>query len=239
MKRESKINLYRFIYTVIAIATFKHSSWAFSYVLEGTPQKIDWAAIDISGVQQSVNSAFSVLDWLSWIFWGWLMAFAVDVAMFAISRDIQNTQTHKPQLWKWLTYAITALGSGYTQFFYASHHASPLAIVTGTIAPLGEGGFLNILLQWSILILPLMLPLISTFFTVFIRAEMQVEFVAKTAKGKIYTTNQAVEYLAQKGKPVTTANLTRKGRDENFGFQEDSRWYFTEQELEEYAKSQY
>lgn len=148
---------YELIYIAVAIATFKHSSWAYSVTLEGAAPEIDWAAWS-----PSLPGLWSLGGLLMWFFWGGLMAMAVDVSMFFAAREIRRGNKFHI-----LTFAVAAIFSAATQLIYATTHAVDLEYISSSLAAVQPNtGWLWTVAEYRIVYLPISLPLTAIIYTV-------------------------------------------------------------------------
>ncbi len=148
---------YELIYIAVAIATFKHSSWAYSVTLEGAAPEIDWATWS-----PSLVGGWAIGGLLLWFFWGGLMAMAVDVSMFFAAREIRRGNKFHI-----LTFAIAAIFSAATQLIYATTHAVDLEYVSSSLAAVQpNSGWLWTVAEYRIVYLPISLPLTAIIYTI-------------------------------------------------------------------------
>ncbi len=235
MKNLIKIRWFELIYVAIAIATFKHTSWGFSTVLEGPEPIIDWANFVFSFV-----GIWQLGGLLIWFLWGGLMAIAVDVGMFFVSKAIREyfINNDEGQPWGlWGTYLIIAIVSGYTQMLYAVQHAAEMKIVPNTLAMLQTGGWLYTLFEYRLVLLPLSLPFISFMYTVSLKVQ---EFLQKPHMGKKNNIGETVYNVIEAAKYVgKSSSLIRMRSIEGiFGNKDrNGKWFYTKKELDDF-KSQ-
>lgn len=128
------------------LAAFVHSTWALSVMFSGTPP-------EITNLVSLLMTAFFVIP-------AALIAFAIDVGQIATSAEIRNGNRART---KYLTFFVLALATYYLQWLYLAHHIPKL--------PLGEGirqdwiGFVSVMKDASIWILPALLPLSTLLYT--------------------------------------------------------------------------
>jgi hypothetical protein len=147
---------YEMIYIAVAVATFKHSAWAYSVTLEGAAPEIDWATWG-----PSLPGLWAAGGLLAWYFWGALMAVAADVSMFYSAREIRRGNRFHI-----LTFAAAATFSAATQLIYATTHAVDLSYVASSLPAVQPGtGWLWTLSEYRIVYLPISLPLTAIIYT--------------------------------------------------------------------------
>lgn len=224
---------YNVIYVTLALATFKHSAWGFSMVLEG-PQPV----FDINTLTLDTAGLWSIGTLLMWYFWGGLMATVADVGMYFTARAIRerNNQTDRQPWGLWLTYAIAAFVSAYTQVLYAVQHAAQLEVVQTELPMLAAGGWLYQILEYRLLILPLALPGMSFLYTVALKIQNRFFDAPKIGKlvektgDVIFDVKQAAKYTNYSEQAIRQkANAGIIGHKNELTRQ----WEFTKDELEQ------
>jgi hypothetical protein len=232
VKNDKAIHALEYIYYAIAIATFKHSAWSFGAVMEGLPPKLDWAHLtfDLAGT-------FAIGSLLIWYFWGALMAVASDVGMVVIAKSFRSARedgfTWREDGLLMGAYIIVAFISAYTQFYYAAQHTAPLLATASQIPSLQNGGSLNWLLQYAVVILPPMLPGMSILYTLASKAEKGMH-VVKPGKVDVETgarkfnVSEAAQFVGlSEGWIRQHAGKGEIGQKDA----ETGKWVFTETEL--------
>lgn len=219
------------IYISLAIATFKHSSWGYSTVLEGSAPDINFNTLTLN-----LAGVWAILTLLFWYIWGGLMALATDVGMVFIARSIReraNKESILSQPWGlWVAYLMAASASAYTQFLYGVQHAAPLAVVATKIPSLQTGGFLFWALEYRLLYLPLLLPAMSFIYTVAFKVDdhQQIEKpgkVDKTRNVRILNVSEAALFTN-----YSEARIRQLAADGKIGIRdENGKWQFTDEEL--------
>lgn len=179
--------IYGLIYYAIAVATAKHSAWAYSSTMEGLQPALDWAKFN-----GSFADFWSLLGLGVWFMWGLLAAIAVDVGMFTVAKNIRESQ-NRNLLGMYLTYAMVALISAYFQVMYSLQHASAFTPVEGV--PL----WVNTAYVWRFLIVPVSLPLMSVGYTLFVKLDVHknkpvLGKVDKEIGEKTFTVDEAAAY---------------------------------------------
>ena len=182
---------YGAIYLALAVATFKHTAWAFSTVMEGPEPKVDWANFNLDFV-----SVWAIVLLLVWFLWGALGAIAVDVGMYYTARAIREDKETRLPLGMWLTYGVVAAISSYAQTLYAVQHAAAFTPVPNNLAELQPGGWLNNLFTYAMVLLPLFLPGLGFIYTVFVKYEEHhrkppVGRLDEAIGEKVYTVQEA------------------------------------------------
>lgn len=232
MNRERTLTALSYIYYAIAVATFKHSAWAFGAVLEGLPPELDWATVtfDLVGV-------FAIAQLLAWYFWGGLMALAVDVGMIFIAKTFRVTSedgfTWREDGLLIGAYLVVALVSGFTQFYYAAFHTAPLGTINSTIPTLQPGGILYQALQYAVIVLPPALPGMSILYTLATR-NLKAQLVHKPGKmdsekgERVFNVKDAALYTN-----YSEGWIRQQANKGSLGYKnpETNAWEFTETEL--------
>ncbi len=219
--------VYSLIYIALAIATFKHTSWSFSSVMEGPEPIIDWANFNLD-----FANAWSVGGLLMWYFWGALCAIAVDVGFYLTAKSIREAQ-NTSLLGMWLTYTMVAVISAYCQVMYSVQHAAQFVPVEGVPE------WINFIYTWGFLILPVSLPGMSVGYTLFNR----IQHKANEPKLGQIDKETGVKYLnvvdAAKYTGYSTASIrvfVASGKIQ--GRQDDrKRWFFSTEELDKVKKA--
>lgn len=150
-----KMDKFKLVYWVIAIATAQHTAWGAATTMQGG-QPMDTAA----------------QSW--WWVQGLFFAIAIDYSMVMVATKIrsgtQSTQSigfrrlRIPINWYTLTFAIVAILSSYFQLLYAWAHATPLASGGGVATVWVDR--LQSLIDARVIVAPFALPLIATFYTI-------------------------------------------------------------------------
>ncbi len=229
---KGKINsefVYSLIYYAIAVATAKHSAWAYSTTMEGLEPKIDWATVGFN-----IAGAWSIGGLVIWFMWGLLAAMAVDVGMFLVAKQIREAK-NRNLLGLYLTYAMVALISAYFQVMYALQHAAQFTPVEGV--PI----WVNTAYLWRFLIVPVSLPLMSVGYTLFTRIDeaknkATIGTVDKELGTKTYTADEAAQFTGYSPAWVRDRFYrSEKGglkSGETFGQRdENGKMFFTHEEL--------
>lgn len=141
------VNLFRLVYWVIAIATAQHTAWGAATTMQGA---------------EPTSATAAILWWLQ----GLAFAVAIDFSMVTVATKIRTGVTEKSQsarFWYIATFLLVAISSTYFQMVYAWHHANQLHVGTGVSSEWQLR--LQGLIEARIVIAPLILPLIATFYT--------------------------------------------------------------------------
>lgn len=232
MKQSKALQLaYNSIYVAIAVATFKHSAWGFATRIEGPEPLVDWAAFE-----PTPAFAWAVLTLLMWYVWGAMMAIAVDVGMFVTAREIrmfynQHGGRVKQPYMLWLVYAVVASLSALTQMLYSVQHAAPLTLQPTTIAALQPGGWLEQLMQHTVILLPVALPGMGFLYTVAgkVRDEaeqVEVGIIDDTGR-KVYDVNAFADLIMRH--PSYVRRLAKAG---TIGTKSGNTWQFTDDDTD-------
>jgi hypothetical protein len=136
---------FEFLYLAIAIATFEHSTWTAAFMFEGTPP-VEEVALRL------------------WYFKGALIAVAIDVGMLMSSRFIAHTTDLKEVLSLIAAFAMTAVASLFTQVGYIVFHTPEFNLSAGVSDY--WVGVLTPIIEARVVILPFLLPLMGTIYTV-------------------------------------------------------------------------
>jgi hypothetical protein len=227
---------YNAVYFAIALSMFKHSAWSIGVVIEGTPPVLDFATMSVATMQDTVNLVFMFGEWFFWYFFGALMAFAFDVLMFVISKDIQQKDSQHV-FGKWIAFSIAAFGSALLQFYYAANNGAP-ATPNENLLPVIYTGWLRTVLDHSTIIVPLLLPTTATILTIFLRNESMQEIKHLTKSQKLLDVTEAKQYLGVKhNKDITEAAIRHHARENpNFATKIGRKWFFEPDNLDEYIK---
>lgn len=136
------INWFEMVYLAIAAATFQHTMWAAATVFEG-PMPIE----------------FQSPDWWRWHLNGGLIAVAIDVGMLVAARELRKKTT----LVMAGAFISAAIATFYTQVLFSLNHTQ--AMILGSGVSEYWSGFLDPIVQARVILVPLMLPLFATIFT--------------------------------------------------------------------------
>ncbi len=223
-----KLPVWDLLYISLALSTWKHTAWGYSVTFEGPPPSVDWANFVLNA-----QGLWTIGTLLAWFAWGGLMALTVDVAMWLVAKGIREQTSGKTPFGLWLTYAVVAVISSYTQLLYATQHSAPLAIVENNIVALQPGGWLYSLLENRLILLPLALPSMSFLYTISLRIEAALKKpvlgVVDTATGeKRYSMNEAAAYTGYSPSWVRAKALSGKLEQHK---DEEGKTYFTESSL--------
>jgi len=159
MKRITNEQAYGLIYYAIAIATAKHSAWAYSTTMEGAEPVINWATFTLN-----LDGIFQVVTLGVWFFWGLLAALVIDIGMYFIAKKIRETRDRN-LLGLYLTYIMVVIISAYMQVMFALQHAAEFVPVEGVPA------WVNAAYVWRFLIVPVSLPFMSIGYTLFVKVD--------------------------------------------------------------------
>jgi hypothetical protein len=234
MKFLKKIDPYIIIYYAIAVATFKHSAWAFGTTIEGAMPQIDWANIPLD-----LNGLWQILVLLNWFFWGGLMAVATDVGMIATAGKIRQHADRvgirvlkglRNQPWHlWGAYLLAVGISALGQVYYSASHAAPLGALSSEVGALSRGGWFYALLTYRVLIMPLSLPVMSFLYTLALRGEkaQSSKAVVDQSTGTGYLGVAQVAKMAGKS---TAWVRQQAGKRTDINRKVNGKWAFTEDE---------
>jgi len=236
MKRLMKIDPYILIYYAIAVATFKHSAWAFGTTIEGAKPFVDWnnLTLNMAGLWQAATV-------LQWYFWGGLMAVATDVGMIATAGKIRQHADRvgikvlrglRNQPWHlWGAYLVAVGISALGQVYYSASHAAPLGTLSSEVGALSQGGWFYALLTYRILIMPLSLPVMSFLYTLAQRGEKAQKLGTvdeQTGERKLYVAD-----VARMANKSTAWVRQQAGKRPDVGTKRNNKWEFTEDEARE------
>jgi hypothetical protein len=150
-----QIDKFKLVYWVIAIATAQHTAWGAATTMQGS---------------EALGGGAQLWWWIQGLFF----AIAIDYSMVMVATKIRSgTQSSQsigiwrlriPINWYTITFAIVALLSSYFQLLYAWSHASALNNGGGVATIWIER--LQSLIDARVIVAPLALPLIATFYTI-------------------------------------------------------------------------
>lgn len=150
-----KVDKFKLVYWVIAIATAQHTAWGAATTMQG-----------------GMGTDAPTQSW--WWVQGLFFAIAIDYSMVMVATKIRSgTQASQyfklwrlriPINWYTLTFAIVAIMSSYFQLLYAWAHATPLASGGGVSTVWVDR--LQALIDARVIIAPFALPIIATFYTI-------------------------------------------------------------------------
>ncbi len=226
--QEQRDFIYSLIYIALAVATFKHTSWSFSTVMEGPEPVVDWVKfnLDFAGL-------WAIGGLLFWYVWGALCAIAVDVGFYLTAKSIRESQ-NTSLVGMWLTYTMVALISAYCQVMYSVQHAAQFVAVEGVPA------WVNVMYTWSFIILPVSLPGMSIGYTLFTKMHDK-ENAPKLGRldetgMKYLTVDEASTYTG-----YSTASIRQWAAQGKIGIKAADeagrvKWKFTMEELAKFKK---
>lgn len=193
---------YEWVYIAIAVATFKHSSWAYSITMEGAQPPMDWATFNPNSAGLWAAGTF-----LMWVFWGGLMALAIDASMFFSSREIRRKGNYAHLL----TFVVAATFSAATQLLYASTHTVVVPYVASTLAALQPGtGWIWTIDEYRIVYLPISLPLTASIYTFAIlfneRRHAQIVRATEDQIVKLKASAPGATFTAREAAKITQRN---------------------------------
>lgn len=163
------------VYWATALTTFKHTAWAAATVFEGS------FPVDAPVEEQAF-----------WWLTGALMAVAIDIGLWAISRSIHPGSSKRYYFVLLTAFVVLALSSGYAQMLYSYSHTSTVEYGDGVT--LYWRGWLEPIIDARVVLFPLMLPIFITIYTlarIAQDAEMQ-----KAAGGKVVIRDATPEHPA-------------------------------------------
>jgi hypothetical protein len=188
--------------------------------------------------------------YLNWVFWGGLMAVATDVGMIVSAKRIRNYADRHNKgilvgfrnqpLHLWGAYLAAVVGSSLGQIYFAAAHAAPLVVQDAGIPILAPGGWLYSVLQYRILILPLLLPVMSFLYTIAQRGEVATTYapqaVSKQTGDEVWTVREAAKM----------ANLTESrirqiagANGNDIGTKNGNRWEFNQDDIRRIMEGDY
>lgn len=233
-KPKFQVQWYVLIYLALAVSTYKHSAWSFSNVLEGPEPLLNW---EIAGF--TVEFAWQIMTVSFWWLWGGLMAMAVDVGLYFSARairehNIKRQYDHKRLFTQWTTYGIAAGLSAYTQLLYAAQHTTTLKVAETGVKPLQAGGWLFIMLEWAVIILPIALPGLSFLYTISLKVDSDSsieQFSTKTDETTGETLYDAKAFAKLSG--ISASYIRKMALDGKIGRKDTDgkKWLFNEQDL--------
>lgn len=220
--------IYSLIYYAIALATAKHSAWAYSTTMEGAQPIIDWSNFGIA--------AWTGFELVMWFMWGLLAALAVDVGMYLVAKQIRESK-NRNLIGLYLTYAMVCIASAYFQVMYAIQHAADFVPVEGVPA------WINAIYSLRYLIVPVSLPVMSIGYTLFTKVDearntQPLGRVNKEIGMKTYTVDEAATYLKVSPASVRSwAYAGESGKGPQFGARDaNNKHFFTQEELDNKKK---
>ena len=155
MNNPFKVDRFKLVYWVIAIATAQHTAWGAATTMQG-------------GLP--VDTTLQTAWWLQ----GFAFAIAIDVSMVMVATKVRNGGSNAqsvgigrlrmPINWYTITFFLVAIFSSYFQLLYAWAHATPLQS-GGGIAPIWIER-LQSLIDARIIIAPFALPGIAMLYTI-------------------------------------------------------------------------
>lgn len=150
-----KVDKFKLVYWVIAIATAQHTAWGAATTMQG-----------------GLPTDPALQTW--WWAQGLAFAIAVDVSMVMVATKVRNGGSNAQSIgiwklripinWYTVTFIVVAIFSAYFQLLYAWAHATPLQSGGGIASVWVER--LQSLIDARIIIAPFALPGIATLYTI-------------------------------------------------------------------------
>jgi hypothetical protein len=121
----------------VSVAALLHSSWSFSTLFGGIEPTAQYSGA-----------------WLAWVAPGVLLAFSVDIGLLSLANQIRSGQR---SIGKLAAFGVLCLAMAYLQFCFIAVHAPAMTIGAGVRVE--WSGLVTTLLNASIFVLPLLLPI--------------------------------------------------------------------------------
>lgn len=124
-----------------SVAAFFHSTWSLATLFAGREPAMGWG-------------------WLLWVAPAALIAFAIDIGLVSVSADMRRGERGR---WKYITFIALAASTYVLQLLYISAHMPVVDLGPG-VAERAQG-FVLFVRDFSVYMLPALLPLSTTIYT--------------------------------------------------------------------------